>query len=299
MSKKISDLTSATTPLAGTETVEIVQGGTSKKVAVSYFGGAAGGREVLSSNRTYYVRTDGSDSNTGLANTSGGAFLTIQKAINVISGTLDIGNYDVTIQIADGTYTGANTLKQVLAGTGTVTIQGNTGAMSNVVINPTSATCFTTSASGFLWTLSYMKLTTTTSGAGIYVGAGSRVYYNNIDFGACPSSAHVIAEQGGKAQCNGSYSITGAASYHNQAISYGEIRTTGAYTITISGTPAFTSYIYCGLGFIHYASVSFSGSATGVRYDVTENGLIKTYGGGSTYFPGNSGGTTSTGGQYT
>lgn len=39
---KISELTSATTPLAGTETVPIVQGGVTKKVAVSNFGGASG-----------------------------------------------------------------------------------------------------------------------------------------------------------------------------------------------------------------------------------------------------------------
>jgi hypothetical protein len=39
--KKISELVSATTPLAGTEVVEIVQGGSNKKVAVSEFGGGS------------------------------------------------------------------------------------------------------------------------------------------------------------------------------------------------------------------------------------------------------------------
>ena len=41
--KKISELASATTPLAGTELVEVVQGGVNKKVAVSNFGGGSGG----------------------------------------------------------------------------------------------------------------------------------------------------------------------------------------------------------------------------------------------------------------
>lgn len=40
---KISELTSATTPLAGTEIVPIVQGGITKKVAVSNIGGGGGG----------------------------------------------------------------------------------------------------------------------------------------------------------------------------------------------------------------------------------------------------------------
>jgi hypothetical protein len=44
---KISELPSATTPLAGTETVPIVQGGVTKKVAVSEIGGGGGGNVVF------------------------------------------------------------------------------------------------------------------------------------------------------------------------------------------------------------------------------------------------------------
>ncbi|WP_339245324.1 hypothetical protein [Paenibacillus sp. FSL F4-0243] len=50
---------------------------------------------------TYYVRTDGSDSNTGLANTAGGSFKTINKAISMIP---QIVNHVVSINIAAGTY---------------------------------------------------------------------------------------------------------------------------------------------------------------------------------------------------
>ena len=60
-------------------------------------------REKFTANRTYYVRTDGSDGNNGLANNSGGAFLTIAKAIAVVSALDLSGLTAATFSVADAT----------------------------------------------------------------------------------------------------------------------------------------------------------------------------------------------------
>lgn len=53
-------------------------------------------REVLAASRTYYVRTYGSDSNDGLTNTSGGAFLTQAYAMSVIA-KINFNGFTVTL----------------------------------------------------------------------------------------------------------------------------------------------------------------------------------------------------------
>ena len=70
-------------------------------------------REALTANRTYYVRTDGSNSNDGLTNSSGGAFLTIQKAIDT-AATLDLNGHTITVQVGDGTYSESVALRNVV-----------------------------------------------------------------------------------------------------------------------------------------------------------------------------------------
>ena len=100
-------------------------GGT--ELAIGSGGGGGGGREILAANRTYFVRTDGNDNNDGLTNTAGGAFLTIQKAIDVVA-SLDCSIYFPTIQIADGDYSNQSTiiLKDPISISGALNIKGNT-----------------------------------------------------------------------------------------------------------------------------------------------------------------------------
>jgi hypothetical protein len=60
---------------------------------------------LATSDMTFYVRTDGSDSNTGLVDSAGGAFLTPYRAAQEVL-KYDWGLlYKPTIQFADGTYT--------------------------------------------------------------------------------------------------------------------------------------------------------------------------------------------------
>jgi hypothetical protein len=70
---------------------------------------------------TYYVRTDGSDSNTGLANSAVGAFKTIQKAVSMIPM---IVNHAVIVNAAAGTYAEEISISG-FSGRGTIQINGD------------------------------------------------------------------------------------------------------------------------------------------------------------------------------
>jgi hypothetical protein len=100
-------------------------------------------RERLTGNRTYYVRTDGNDGNNGLANTADGAFLTIQRAIDV-AATQDLSGYKVAISVGAGTFTGKVTIplmvgqadasKLEITGAGVTTIISHSGAFTNSTV---------------------------------------------------------------------------------------------------------------------------------------------------------------------
>ena len=254
-------------------------------------GSSSGGREVLSADRTYYVRTDGSDSNNGLANTSGGAFLTIQKAINVVGG-LDLGIYNVTIQVGSGTFNGAITVGAPWVGFGSVTLLGDTTTPANVVLSVTSSDLITALNYGRL-NVAGLKFTTTTSGSALAALVnGSITITGKCDFGAC-ATAHMLCASGGTITCiSRAYNITGGAAYHVYCQAMPGVTIFGT-TITISGTPNFSSQtvVATNNGYVRWASNSVSGSATGVRYAATAGGQIQTDGGGTSVIPGNSAGS--------
>jgi hypothetical protein len=103
---KITDLTAASTPLAGTELLEIVQGGASRKVAASDIAASA------SNVRTVATGGTGAATLTGFVKGNGTSAMT---AVAAVSLTTDVSG---TLPVANGG-TGAATLTGYVKGAGT------------------------------------------------------------------------------------------------------------------------------------------------------------------------------------
>lgn len=250
-------------------------------------------REAITANRTYYVRTDGSDSNTGLVDSAGGAFLTIQAAIDAIAA-LDIGDFNVDIEVRDGTYTGTTNVFGSWVGTGVVTINGESA--SGTIISTTSADCLS-ATNGARLTVNDVELRTTTGGNALSADSSSVILFSGIRFGAC-AGHQIQASNGAVISAAGNYAIVGNAVSHLHAPFGGFINISGV-TVTLSGTPAFSGFFagVSGPSNITAVSTTFSGSATGARYIIYKSGHIETNGANpASYFPGNAAGALGSGG---
>jgi len=262
-----------------------------------------GVRERLTAARTYYVRTDGNDANTGLVNSAAGAFLTIQKAVNT-SLLLDSFGYGITIQVGDGTYSEAVNVLGPKLGAGIITIQGNTSSTSAVLIEGGTSVPITVSGMAYSQiNLRSLKLQATgLTGAryGLFVFLGSYVNIDKVNFGAC-GIAHILCYKNSFITiANGGYTISGAAGAHVYCYQQSNVDFQGG-TITISGTPAFsTAFINASnLALVIFSGTpTWSGSATGKRFNSEVGAVINTAGQATTWLPGDVTGTTATGGQY-
>lgn len=247
-------------------------------------------REVLTSSRSYYVNiSTGSDSNDGLS--SGSPFLTIQNAINTACKLDNDGN-QIVINIADGDYTSQGTIYlQSYVGKEPITLLGNTTTPSSVVIY------YITANNAGEWNIKGIKLNNSGAEVGITSRYNSILNLYNINFGSCDT--HVYASRFGKVQFFTPYTISGNASYHFD-ISFSGMVICDSFSNTISGSKTFTIFAYCVDGAcIKSTGSTWSGATvSGQRYYSSTGAVIDTGGSGSNYFPGNSAGSTATGGIY-
>jgi len=258
------------------------------------------GVEFLTGNRTYFVRKDGNDSNSGLLDTAAGAFLTIPKAAAVISG-IALNGFTITVQVRSGTYTESFIIAQP-RGPGNILLIGDTVTPANIIMNPTSNDCVNVSGGAdCIVNVRGIEMRTTTGGQCVFAQNGGRISFNSVNFGACAGVGHVVVRTGGKIAISGStYTINGNVARHIFSYDSGNVIAMNSMTVTLTGTPAFSvAFIDAGaLSYTEAVGITYSGAATGTRFSVTQNAVVNTNGGGANYFPGNAAGATGTGGQY-
>ena len=221
----------------------------------------------LSGNTTFYVRADGSDSNDGSANTAGAAWLTIQKAINVIGG-YNLNGYTATISVADGTYTGAVSVTRPFTN-GLVVLQGNTTTPANCHLN-VAGSCLSITRAQF--EVKGFKLTAS-AGSCLAVVSGLVDITGLMEYGSATGS-HISAVRQSTIIISANYAISGGAAQHyyigNDSVVFWSING----TVTISGTPAFSA-AFANLGHASRLGVAsssmFSGAATGIKYILDSN----------------------------
>lgn len=251
-------------------------------------------RQALTADTTFYVSTQGSDSNYCSTGDSSHACLTIPHAV-AVAQTFDLGTFNVTIQVADGTYTSPVVLGLFLGGN--VILQGNLSNPENCVIHTTSADAITVSGP-ISTTVQGFKVVTTEAGNEIYVTANATLTLGPMEYGPC--AGFQILAQHGTIYINTGYKISGGAMVHILAWLQGAIFYASDLTVTLTGVPHFANqFMYCtDVSIMWVFPVTFSGSATGLRYYVGFNSVIETNGSGSNFLPGSAAGSTDHGGQY-
>ena len=254
----------------------------------------AGMREKLSANRTYYVRTDGNNSNTGLTNNAAGAFLNLTGAMAVL-GTLDLGGKCVTIQLQDGTWTWAyptipplgtqrfSQTTNAVGYPGTVTVQGNTTTPANVIItsigNP--HVCDTP--------ICFHGVSFPNSVSPYYAGSNTSVAYGTVNIGTSGQIAVALGAEmfiSGTVTWAGGGTSTVPVNISRGGKMWGMSGALFAFgTLTVTNTLEMKYGGWADFGYM----AAFTGTVTGKRHNILSGSMC--IGSGLTQFPGTIAGT--------
>ncbi len=281
-----------------------------------------GAKVVLTEDKTFYVRSDGSNANSGLVDSAEGAWQTLQYAYEWVAENIDQNGYAVTIWITlPGTYEGIFSVTRRCV-TGPVNVRGDEADETGVVIVPTtghgsgpSTTCFfmwglgplaqifvrdvTCSLAADCWAIqasynNYAAMGTSVNGAGTYDFTGKMKI---ISSGGAPA-AFFYAGFGGWTEIFGDWTVDlSGGTGHVGNLFYLEVQAYGSFlpttfvvtTITFD-YPLFAITHLC---MLYYAPDAMTGTYIGTKYSVTTNSVYDET--GTTV--GSVAGITSTGGQ--
>jgi hypothetical protein len=267
----------------------------------------------LTASVTYYVNVNtGSDTNNGLS--PGTAWQHIQYALNFVA-KINLNGYTVTINVADGNYSAeAPIILPRINGVGTVMLLGDLTTPTNCIIASASGPAITNTSQGVSgYMIAGFQLSSAANnntlhwpGAGIWLSYGCSIQIYNMAFGSCVS--YCLLAQGGDIQIlgldapnqNGFIQIGGSC--QGFACADGSTLAFDSPTITITASISVSTAFAVATdgGFLRAASVTFNNASnvSGAKYSATLNGVINTYGGGTSLFPGSTAGGTATGGEY-
>lgn len=270
-------------------------------------------RYIAGASLSLYVRMDGNDANSGLVDSAGGAFKTLERAV------LEIDNWEfgpassVIIYVGFGTFTTppyanalcvaprkAATLSVTIAGSGPSSTYingfvddgaGEWGNAMNIGGTP-----------NVQWEINDLCLTTSPSAyAALTIGGmGSLVLLSNVRFSA---GSNAVAAFGAGNVCT-----MGGVIFAGNLAGSGMVLSDGARGF-MEGDITFNAAMSCSAPFLNligphcYANVqdaNFINKAnlTGERYSSVMGSIIDSAGGGATFLPGTVAGTVASGGQY-
>lgn len=268
-----------------------------------------------------HVRT-GSDSNDGLTNSASGAFLTIQKAVDV-AAALDSSIYDITLQLATGWFlldqaielkSGVGAGKIIIAGAQPSSTKGTSN--STVCLSsgrPSGTYVFSAIVVSTRYELDSLRLTTNSTGnatSGLLSQANSYIIVKNMDLSANSGTFFVFyrPRNSGIIRVEEEMYFSGNVSWYTLTQNAGVLdhAFTNAY---LFDNPTFNYFVYCVAGGVvlgnpsasnFFGSFTGDGTGSGLRYFVSTCGVLYTDGVGSqSWYPGAYNGTVTSPGSVT
>lgn len=254
----------------------------------------------LNATLNLYVNTStGVDTNKGTSPSS--PFKTMQAAVLSAYINYNFNNNALIINCASGTYTNPVVLQGMPIGCTLISILGNVSSPASVVVNVANANAFIVTA-GAIAAISGISITasgTSTQVIGLgygVIGQQGTVSIANCIFNSCTTLQ--IQSSIGAVITISSCTFTGSSGYGLYATGGGLLWGNGA-ALTFSSASYSGSTVNANLcGNVQLVGATFSGSATGARYNVTQNGIISTNSAGANFIPGSSAGISNTGGLY-
>ncbi len=249
---------------------------------------------ILSGDTSFYVATTGSDT-TGDGSV-GAPWKTLQFAFDEVFHH-DLAGFTATIQVADGTYVGIFLAQERSNLSGFFTINGNVATPGNVIITPPFSVCF-----DFEGSINIILSNLVCQGGGRALSqtgalaAGATVTIDLINVSFINLAVICSFDAGIHAGIAGTWSITGDFLV---AVDIARGSIVSMVSPTLVGTPDMSiAFTRVDIQSIITIFNPFVGSATGVRFIVSNGSVISTGTNNLTYIPGNQPGVIGPGGQY-